>query len=140
MKSIGLGVLILVLSAIYSSAAVGEVVIVAHKSVGVDQVDARAFQEMALGKRVQWRDGAQVRFVVMKDRELHEQFLRSFVRKSPSQWDTYWRRMMFTGRGLPPKTLDSSKAILDFVSQTEGAVGYVDAEAVSETVKVLEIR
>ncbi|MAS24358.1 MAG: hypothetical protein CMI08_02720 [Oceanospirillaceae bacterium] len=44
-----------------------------------------------------------------------------------SRIQSYWSQMKFTGRMKPPKELNNPEAILEFISQNRGSVGYVPA-------------
>ena len=49
--------------------------------------------------------------------------------------ELYWRRMIFSGRALPPAELRSDQEVIDFVRATPGGVGYVAAATAAEGVK-----
>ena len=68
------------------------------------------------------------RFVTVGEPEVHSMFLKQHVKLSDSDWKIYWKRMVFTGRGLPPQTIPTEAELIDFVSKTKGAVGYVSSE------------
>tara|TARA_B100000287_G_scaffold356985_1_gene348091 strand:- start:1456 stop:1881 length:426 start_codon:yes stop_codon:yes gene_type:complete len=42
-----------------------------------------------------------------------------------SRIQSYWSQMKFTGRMKPPKELNNPEAILEFISQNRGSVGYL---------------
>ena len=44
---------------------------------------------------------------------------------------------MFSGKGKPPKELGSDADVINFVSSNPGAIGYIDAGSVNESVKVV---
>jgi len=49
---------------------------------------------------------------------------------------TYWNRQYFRGV-LPPATLASDEAVKRFVASVPNAIGYVDARAVDDSVRVV---
>ncbi|HET8708038.1 MAG TPA: phosphate ABC transporter substrate-binding protein [Pseudomonadales bacterium] len=58
--------------------------------------------------------------------------------KNPEQLNSYWSRLIFTGQGQPPKIIEGGDAaVVDYVSKTADAVGYVSATAVNAKVKVI---
>jgi ABC-type phosphate transport system substrate-binding protein len=85
-------------------------------------------QEIFLGKRVQWSDNSKIRFVTVGDAEVHSMFLKQYVKLSEADWKIYWKRMVFTGRGMPPETIATEAEIIEFVAKTKGAVGYISSE------------
>jgi len=64
-------------------------------------------------------------------------FYKNVVGKGPSQLMAYWSRMIFTGKGTPPKELDDNENVINFVSNNINAIGYIDASFVDSRVKVL---
>lgn len=42
-----------------------------------------------------------------------------------SRIQSYWAQMRFTGRGRPPTQIPDINALLDYLSNNEGAVGYL---------------
>lgn len=56
--------------------------------------------------------------------------------RSSSQMKAYWSKLVFTGKGTPPKELASEQEVLDAVAKNPAAIGYVSAAAVTGGVKV----
>lgn len=66
-----------------------------------------------------------------------EPFEKNVLGKSSSQVKAYWSRLIFTGKAVPIEELESDASVVERVSQTPGAVGYVNSTAVTDSVKVL---
>ena len=49
----------------------------------------------------------------------------------------YWAQMIFTGRGKPPRQLNNDNEIKQEVGRNPDAIGYINAAAVDNTVKVV---
>lgn len=64
-------------------------------------------------------------------------FLDSVVGKTESQMKAYWSRLIFTGKGVPAKVYKSDDEVKKFVAANPDAIGYIDASAVDDTVKVV---
>ena len=56
--------------------------------------------------------------------------------RSSSQMKAYWSKLVFTGKGTPPKELASEQEVIDAVAKNPAAIGYVSAGAVNGSVKV----
>lgn len=56
--------------------------------------------------------------------------------RSSSQMKAYWSKLVFTGKGTPPKEMASEQEVLDAVAKNPAAIGYVSAAAVTDSVKV----
>ncbi|PKI16375.1 phosphate ABC transporter substrate-binding protein [Colwellia sp. 12G3] len=65
-------------------------------------------------------------------------FEEKVLNKSSSQIKAYWSKRVFSGKGNPPTEVDNDAAVLSFVAENTGAIGYVDAASVDGTVKVVK--
>ena len=51
--------------------------------------------------------------------------------------EVYWKRMIFSGKGIPPKELADDAEVIEFVRSNPGAVGYVtNSEGAEGVVKL----
>jgi ABC-type phosphate transport system substrate-binding protein len=123
-----------------SGIAWAEIVIIAHQNVPETTVSKHDLQEIFLGKRVQWKDNTAIHPVTVKDQELHSAFLKQYIKKSFAKWNAYWKHMVFTGNGTPPKQFDTQQELVDYVVNTTGAIGYVDAETPVENVTIIKVQ
>lgn len=63
-------------------------------------------------------------------------FDKKALGRSSSQMKAYWSKLIFTGKGTPPKEMASEQEVLDAVAKNPAAIGYVSAGAVTGSVKV----
>jgi len=61
----------------------------------------------------------------------------NITRKNESQLKSYWSGLVFTGKGQPLPTVGGDTEVVAKVAAEADAIGYVDAAAVNESVKVL---
>jgi hypothetical protein len=116
--------------------------LVAHPAVSQSYVLKNEASDYFLKKDTDWGDGTAVLPVDLTVKEIQEAFSDQVHGRSRSSIKKYWQRQIFTGRGTPPPERASDREVLDFVSQTPGAIGYVstDARINGNEVKVLELR
>ncbi|MGE0087657.1 MAG: substrate-binding domain-containing protein [Desulfococcaceae bacterium] len=136
---------LLVMTAVFSSLSYAEILIISNTDVPETNLSSQEIQEIFLGKRVQWSDNSRIRFVTVGDNEVHSMFLKQYVRLSEADWKIYWKRMVFTGRGLPPETIATEAELIAFVSKTKGALGYVSSEglpkkAEKDSIRIISVR
>jgi ABC-type phosphate transport system substrate-binding protein len=129
----------------FCSTAFADVLIIANKDVPETTLSQQEIQEIFLGKRVQWSDNSRIRFVTVGDAAVHSEFLKQYVKLSEADWKMYWKRMVFTGRGMPPETIATEAELIGFVSKTKGAVGYISSEGMpkkpeTDTVKIIGVK
>ncbi len=117
-----------------------DLIVIANEDVAVSGLDRETLQAIFLGKKSQWEDGHRIAPVNLQRGPTHLRFLQVIVRRTPAQYRSFWKRVIFTGTGMPPKCFAAEKEIVEFVRSSRGAVGYIDASTPHEDVKVLSIQ
>jgi hypothetical protein len=136
--SVCMAVVILVVGAT-GPAAAGNVTVIANKSFAAGSISKADLKDVALGDKTTV-GGAAVTFVTLESGATHEEFLKAFVEKTGLQFANYWKQMIFTGKGKPPKAFKSEGELIGFVAATKGAIAYVSAGADTSAVKVLAVQ
>jgi hypothetical protein len=68
---------------------------------------------------------------------IYAEFYRKATGRDAAQVKAVWSRILFTGRGVPPKQLLDSAAVKKAVAGNPKAVGYIEKSAVDASVKVI---
>jgi ABC-type phosphate transport system substrate-binding protein len=68
---------------------------------------------------------------------LREEFYSRVAARSPALMKAYWTKMVFTGRGQPPRELPSSAAVRKMVAENPSMIGYIDRNALDASVKAI---
>ncbi len=134
-----IGAFLLILSATVVRPANAGIVFIAHKTVVVDTLSKTDIKKIFLGNTLTWDNESEVIFVVLELPEVYKIFTKEYTKKTPSQYGRYWKKQVFTGKGSAPKTVNTEKEVIDFVSGTEGAIGYVSSSIKTDGVKILSI-
>lgn len=72
---------------------------------------------------------------------LRDEFYLKVAAKTPALLKAYWSKMLFTGRGQPPREAQDSAAIRKLVAEDRSLIGYIDRTALDATVRpVLWVR
>ena len=116
-----------------------DVVVIANKSVTETTLSKQDLSNIYLGKKSIWNDGGRIRYVVSEGSSL-EAFLKEYVGKTESQFNTFWKKQIFTGKGKPPQRFASDEAMIEYVAKAPGALGYVSAGADVSKVKIITIK
>lgn len=93
-----------------------------------------------LKKATRWRHGEAMRPIDLVDSAPRRKFSEEVLARSVSAVRSYWQQQIFSGRGIPPPELDGDQAVVKFVLQNPGAIGYVSGHADLEGAKVLQVR
>ncbi|MEE2871220.1 hypothetical protein A15D_00662 [Alcanivorax sp. MD8A] len=72
--------------------------------------------------------------VAASQREL---FYQRVMGKSVEQMKSYWARMIFTGRGMPPREVSSDREMTLLVGSDRHFIGYMDEADVTSDLKVV---
>jgi len=65
------------------------------------------------------------------------EFVSKVIDKDEAQMKSYWSRLIFTGKGVPPKVVETDAEIKDMVARNLDSIGFIDAAATDATVKVV---
>jgi ABC-type phosphate transport system substrate-binding protein len=67
---------------------------------------------------------------------IYLEFYKKATGRDSAQVKAIWSRILFTGRGVPPKQLPDSEAVKKAVAANPKAVGYIEKSAVDASIKV----
>ncbi len=116
-----------------------DVLIVANKSIAASRITSAEIRELFTGAKSHLSDGSRAVPVILKGGPVHEVFLHNNVGETPEEFRMRWRKLVFTGQGSMLKEFPSEAAMLEYISATPGAIGYVSRVTDSEAVKVLAV-
>jgi ABC-type phosphate transport system substrate-binding protein len=123
-----------------ATATAADIKVIANSSIGASSVSADELKGVFLATKSSLSDGSHVEPVLLKSGAVHEAFLKDYVGKTDSALETYYRSLVFTGKGSMPKTFATDAEVVAFVEKTKGAIGYVGAGASTGGAKVLDVK
>lgn len=129
----------ILINLIAAPAVSGEVAVIAHPSVPVNQISRSQLIDIYVGDVREWDNGEPVILMDLKPKSKVKNAFYEFIGKSSSRVKSIWMRHMLTGEADPPEALDSQEEILEIVTTTPGAIGYVDREVVTGNVVTLVV-
>ncbi len=133
----GRRLLFLVLLVAWTFAHAESLLVIANDAVPVDSISAGDLASIYLIRTIRWGGGMAI---VPVNREASSAARRSFseevVGQSPADLADYWNRLRFEGK-RPPLVQTSDQAVIGFVHNVPGAIGYVSARVQISGVKVL---
>ncbi|MEE2729274.1 MAG: phosphate ABC transporter substrate-binding protein [Pseudomonadota bacterium] len=102
------------------------------------QLEADDIAKIYLGKMKRFSNG---NLAIPLDRtegsDIRIKFLESTVGKDETKMKSYWSRLIFTGKGVPPKIVESGQEVKELVSRNPDTIGYIDSSEVDDSVKVI---
>lgn len=123
--------------AICATSTFAQVVVIAHKSVPVDEIKKTELLDFYTGDIKLWDDGEPVVVLDLKPKDEAKKVFYNYLGKSTSRMKSIWMKNMLSGEGDPPESLESEEALLKKVASTPGAIGFVSQSKVTNKVKTL---
>jgi ABC-type phosphate transport system substrate-binding protein len=68
---------------------------------------------------------------------VRQRFLEAVLQQDDAAYVAYWTVRRYIGKGTPPADLRSPAEVIDYVSRTPGALGYIDSSEVRPGMNVL---
>jgi hypothetical protein len=140
MKNFTLIIIGTALTCLAGSAMAGDLKVIANASVQESSISLDELKGVFLITKTSLHDGTHVEPVLLKSGAVHESFLKEYLGKTDSALDTYYRSLVFTGKGSMPKILATDAEVEAYVAKTKGAIGYVSAAPTTAGVKSLEVK
>ena len=113
--------------------------IIINPGVQVFELKDKDIRDIYTGVKKMWDTGEKVSIAILEDSELHKQFLKEFVNKTPIQFRNFWREKVFTGEGENPKSFKTEASLIDFVANTRGAIGYISTSP-EKSAKMIDVK
>ena len=121
-----------------SASTYAETAIIVSKSNANTSMDSSTVSRIYLGKLSKFSNGEPAVPVDQSEGSAtRDAFNGSVLGKSSSQLKAYWSRLIFTGKGTPPKEVGDDAAVKKLVAANPNMIGYIDSSAVDDTVKVV---
>jgi ABC-type phosphate transport system substrate-binding protein len=123
-----------------ASLATAEVVVVVSAANPLTSLPQAQVANIFLG-RSGYLSGDQRALVVdqVDGSATREAFYRYLVGWSAAQVKAHWSKMVFTGRGKPPRQLEDDTAVIAFIAAHPDAIGYMQRDRADSSVKILTL-
>jgi len=120
-----------------STSVLADIAVIVHPS-NANALDNAMVSRIFTGKAKSFADGNKVIPVNQSSGSaVAEEFNKKALNKSSSQLKAYWSKLVFTGKGTPPKEVGSDAEVISLVAANPNIIGYVSKSAVDGSVKVV---
>ncbi|MBW8305535.1 MAG: phosphate ABC transporter substrate-binding protein [Thiobacillus sp.] len=118
--------------------AAADVVAVVSAKNPVTALSKNQVMDIFLGKTSRFPDGSPaVPIDQVEGAAVRDVFYASFAGKSSAQLKAHWSKIIFTGRGQPPREVANSVEVRKFIVENPNAIGYIEQEMVDGSVRAL---
>jgi ABC-type phosphate transport system substrate-binding protein len=124
--------------ALTSGIAMADVVVVVSAKSPVGTLSRAQVEDIFLGKTMRFPDGAEA--MVMDQAEgsaVRDEFYDKVFGKSAAQIKAYWSKIIFTGRGQPPRSVSNTIEMMKRISANPAAIGYIDRDMMNDSVRIV---
>jgi ABC-type phosphate transport system substrate-binding protein len=120
------------------SAVSADVVAVVSSKSPITTLSKNQVMDIFLGKRTSYPDGSlAVPIDQTEGSTARDEFYNRTAGMSPAQVKAFWSKIIFTGRGQPPKTVTSSLEAKKLLIASPNAISYIDQSLVDSSVRVV---
>ena len=114
----------------------GGLVLIANSNVDTSSLNRRYIEAVYLGRRRYWSSDSPVKVIMFpQNHENHIRLCRSFLKVTPKVLSRNWDRIKYTGFGRGFSLVSTEAEMLDMISKTPGAAGYVSSSFFSQNNK-----
>lgn len=126
------------LSLLASGGVMAETAVIVSSANPSSSIDSDGVSRIFLGKTSNFPGGGQAIPVDQNDGSAsRDAFNEKILGKNANQLKAYWSRLIFTGKGTPPKEVGDDSATKALVAANPNMIGYIDSSAVDDSVKVV---
>jgi ABC-type phosphate transport system substrate-binding protein len=116
-----------------------EVTVVSARST-VTTLSKSQVADIFLGKTTRFPDGSPALPIDQAEgTPARDEFYTRMTGKSAAQMKAYWSKIIFTGRGQPPKAVASGSDTKKLVVANPNAIGYLEPKLVDDTLRVVSV-
>lgn len=117
-----------------------DIKVIANNDVKLTEVDGKFIQKLFLGKTKKWPDSSKAVPLILKDDNAEKIFVEKYVGKSLSKFKNHWKKLIFTGRGIPPKEFKTVEELTENMKKISGSISFVPKSADTSGLKILDIK
>lgn len=111
-----------------------EIAVIVNNDSGVSQMSRQEVVNIYMGRYAGLSSGITAFPVDMQS--LRAEFYQRLVDRTLPEINSYWARLVFSGRASPPRQVDDVSAVLEVVSNNKGAIGYLPSSALADEAAV----
>jgi len=119
--------------------APAEVVVVVSKNSPIESLSRQEINNIFLGNTATLPKVGKIVPFDRGDEKLRSEFYQDFTGRDLPQIKSHWAKIIFTGRGYPPKTVNSIDELKDALQRNPNAISYVTADKIDDSLKVLSV-
>ena len=112
-------------------------VVVVSKNSKISKLSKTTISKLFLSKSKSFPNGKRAIPIEINNSELQLDFYKKITNKNEKQLSKYWAKMIFTGKGTPPKKFKTIANLKNFIKRNKNAITYLNKNYLDKDLKVL---
>jgi ABC-type phosphate transport system substrate-binding protein len=121
-----------------SGGAMADVVVVVSANSPVGTLSKAQVEDLFSGRTIRFPDGEEAVAIDQPEGSaVRDEFYDKVFGKSAAQIKAYWSKIIFTGRGQPPRSVSNTIEMMKRISANPAAIGYIDRDLINDSVRIV---
>ena len=118
-----------------------EIIIIGNGGLNETSLTMNDLKEIYMGEKKFWKNGQKINVSMLISCDTQQKFHKLYLNMSLFQFVHHWKLIIFSGKGKFPKTLDTEQELINYVSETQGAIGYISSNTIikAKNIKVFSV-
>lgn len=123
-----------------SSAAADTVVVVVSADNPVREISRLHLADLYMGRTSRFPNGEPAEPIDQHTSSpVRAEFYQHYIGRSLAEIKAHWSRLIFTGRGRPPRDVATGADVRRLVADNPRAIGYLDRRLVNRSVRIVRV-
>ncbi len=111
--------------------------VIVSKDSKINNISKKELSKIFLSKTKRLPFGEKSVVVESTNKLYQSKFYKNVCNKNKKQLKKYWAKMIFTGRGQPPKKIKTINELIVFIKNNRNAISYIPFEYINDDIKVI---
>ncbi len=117
-----------------------QTVVVVNSANSVTNISKAQLLGFYRGDEIVWKNTSRLYPVTLRTNQaITKTFFEKGLGLNVGRAKRLWLKLALSGKTSPPKILNNAAEVVEYVSQNEGAIGFIPVEKLDERVKVITI-
>lgn len=103
-------------------------VVVSNVSISENSIKESDIRDIFTWEKRKWSDGTPVTFALLVNKSTYKAFIHKYFGMSVKRYEQIIRNEIYINNYRPPKCFKTDEKLIQYVSETPGAIGFVSRE------------
>jgi ABC-type phosphate transport system substrate-binding protein len=116
------------------SFAIGDIVVIANKSIDIKDISMKDIKNIYLKNK---KDIQGIKLTPIDNKNIKNSFDKKVLNKTQLQVNSYWAKMIFSGKSQPPVLLENDSLVVQRVLNNKNIIGYIKKDNIDSNIQTL---